>query len=171
MKSVFFVILLFTIVCVQAQNNSNLQQMRIPVKDTLVLDSISIAPVRFSLKTLDNKEVDSSFYDIDFASARLVLKPKFLLKHDSLQVTFMRYPKFLTASRQLLNPDEVIVPDRVGTTENMVDLQLQKPEAKLKQPFKGLHTSGNISRGLVVGNNQNAVVQSELDLQNFRSIK
>lgn len=165
MKSAFFVILLFTIVCVQAQNNSNLQQMRIPAKDTLVLDSISIAPVGFSLKTLDNKEVDSSFYHVDFASARLILKSEFLQKQDSLQVTFMRYPKFLTASRQLLDPDEVIVPDRVGTTENMVDLQLQKPEAKLKQPFKGLHTSGNISRGLVVGNNQNAVVQSELDLQ------
>src|SRR5699024_11106625 len=32
-------------------------------------------------------------------------------------------------------------------------------------PFSGLETSGSLSRGIRVGNNQNAVLNSELDLQ------
>lgn len=165
MKGAFFVIFLLSLFCAQAQDYTNLKQMRIPAQDTLALAAKSIAPVQFSLKTLDGEEVDTSFYHIDFEESRLILKPEFYQNHDSLQVSFMRYPEFLSASSQLLDPEKVIVPNTVGTKENMVDLQLQKPEAQLKQPFRGLHTSGNISRGLVVGNNQNAVVQSELDLQ------
>ena len=33
------------------------------------------------------------------------------------------------------------------------------------KPFDGLNTSGNITRGLTVGNNQNGVTNSTLDLQ------
>ena len=33
--------------------------------------------------------------------------------------------------------------------------------------FEGLNTNGSISRGITLGNNQNAVLNSELDLQIF----
>ena len=41
----------------------------------------------------------------------------------------------------------------------------QSSNESLFTPFNGLNTSGSISRGITIGNNQNAVVDSQLDLQ------
>src|SRR5690606_1027123 len=114
----------------------------------------------FSIKDNNKVLIDSSFYTINFPKAFLILKKP--LETDSITIDYLRFPDFLTKTYKQL--DENII---VENTENQQKLyQLSQPnDTKNFIPFDGLTTSGSISRGVTIGNNQNSVLRSELDLQ------
>ncbi len=60
--------------------------------------------------------------------------------------------------------DESIIVESTGNMQQFYKLS-QSNREDLFIPFEGLTTSGSISRGVTVGNNQNSVLNSELDLQ------
>src|SRR5690606_24035355 len=123
-------------------------------------DNVSINPNSFSVKDKNNVPVDSSFYTINFPKAILILTQP--LETDSISIDYLRFPDFLTKTYKQL--DENII---VENNENQQKLyKLSQPnETKHFIPFDGLTTSGSMSRGVTVGNNQNSVLRSELDLQ------
>ena len=82
---------------------------------------------------------------------------------DSIKVTYLSYPRFLTKTYQEL--DERIIVNSTGNLEKLYQLS-QRSSKRTVVPFDGLVSSGSISRGVTVGNNQNSVLNSELDLQN-----
>ena len=130
------------------------------VKDTVTIDSVSINPHYFSVKTKNNVLLDSTFYSVDFPKAVLIFnKP---VETDSIIIDYLKFPDFLTKTYKQL--DENVI---VESNSNMDKLyQLSQPNtSKNFVPFDGLTTSGSISRGVTVGNNQNSVLRSELDLQ------
>ena len=143
------------------EDSSNYRKKRMAVKDSILIDSVSINPSKFVIKTKDNTILDSTVYTIDFAKALLRFKQPTNL--DTIQIEYLRYPNFLTKVYKQLD-DKVIV-DR--SAEGLQ--QLYKLENTNKRdaftPFDGLTTSGSISRGVTIGNNQNSVLNSELDLQ------
>ncbi|MFG6686884.1 hypothetical protein ACGK9U_09905 [Mariniflexile sp. HNIBRBA6329] len=139
---------------------SNYRTKKVAVNDSIVIDSVSINSNYFSIKTKYNAVVDSSFYRVDFKKAFLIFVQP--VETDSIIINYLKYPEFLTKTYQQLD-DKIIVEN----TDNLQKLyQLSQPnESKNYIPFDGLTTSGSISRGVTVGNNQNSVLNSELDLQ------
>ncbi len=139
---------------------SNYKTIKVVVKDTIRIDSVSINSRAFSVKRKDNTIIDSTFYSIDFAKAILTFKKP--LETDSIRIDYLKFPDFLTKTYKQL--DESII---VSNTSNLDKLyKLSQPNTtKNFIPFDGLTTSGSISRGVTIGNNQNSVLNSELDLK------
>ena len=140
--------------------DSNFRSKKVATRDSILIDSVSINPSFFSIKTKDSSYIDESHYQVDFAKALLTLKKK--VDTDTIIISYLKYPEFLTKTYKQL--DENII---VESNENLNRLyKLQQPSKKeVFTPFDGLSTSGSISRGIVIGNNQNSVLNSELDLQ------
>src|SRR5690554_2438161 len=60
--------------------------------------------------------------------------------------------------------DSKMIVENTGGIDKLYSLD-QSTNKNIFTPFDGLNTAGSISRGITIGNNQNAVVNSELDLQ------
>ena len=147
--------------CALAQDeNSNYKSKKVAVSDTILVDSVSINSSFFSIKTKDSLFLDDSYYDIDYAKSILTLKKP--LETDSIIVNYLAYPEFLTRTYRQIDDDVILA----NTTNQQKLYKLSQPSEKSNfTPFDGLTTSGSISRGIVIGNNQNSVLNSELDLQ------
>lgn len=147
-----------------AQDLSNWtgRAIKVKVTDTITFDSISVNPNHFSLWTMDETRIDSSQYQGLFNQAKLVVAPKLISANDSLIVRYLRYPDYLTKSYSALNP-KLILPaqNQMGKIYRLEENNFSQQQ----NPFSGLNAQGSIVRGLTVGNNQNAVVNSQLDLQ------
>lgn len=139
---------------------SNYKTKTFAVKDSILIEKVSINSSWFSIKKKDNTKIDSSFYSIDFSKALLTFKKP--INSDSIVINYLKFPDFLTKTYKQL--DESII---VENTNNIQKLyKLSQPNSNENfVPFNGLTTSGSISRGVTVGNNQNSILNSELDLQ------
>jgi hypothetical protein len=142
------------------EGDSNYRKKRVAFKDSIRVDSVSINPSKFNVKTKEGKLIDSSLYTIDFKKA--VLKFKQDIDLDTIQIEYLRYPKFFTKVYKQL--DNNVIVDRSNGTQALYKLENSNNRNTFK-PFDGLTTSGSISRGVTIGNNQNSVLNSELDLQ------
>ena len=125
-------------------------------KDTIVIEKVSISPSFFKLQNTEGKEIDTSFYKIDFKKGKLLFKNGFT-SQDSLTIRYFKYPENLTKTYSIYDQDRVVANDG----------NLYKVNRSIKKfvPFDGLNTSGSITRGVTIGNNQNSTVNSSLDLQ------
>jgi hypothetical protein len=142
--------------------SGNFRSVNLAVKDTIVLDSVSINPVRFEILDKNNVVVDTSAYSVNFEKGYVVLSKELINAQDSIQINYVKYPSFLTKKYSLLDPN--IITQSTGAMDRLYSLQQSTRETTFT-PFDGLNTNGSISRGITIGNNQNAVVTSELDLQ------
>ena len=154
--------LLFTISFygVSQEQNSNYKSIKVAVKDAIQIDSVSINPNSFSIRRKDQSLIDSSFYHIDFSKALLTFKKP--VESDSIIINYLKFPEFLTKTYKQL--DESIIVSNNSNKQTLYKLS-QPNTNNVFKPFDGLTTSGSISRGVTVGNNQNSVLNSELDLQ------
>jgi hypothetical protein len=132
------------------------------VADTIQLDSVSINPLKFQILDKRGNEIDPSRYSANFKRGYVILSEELQIDVDTVFVTYTKYPSFLTKDYFLLDPS--IIVDSKGDIEKLYALQESSGKKKFT-PFEGLNTVGSISRGVTVGTNQNAVVNSELDLQ------
>ena len=126
--------------------------------DTIQIEKVSISPSFFKIIDPSGNVIDSSFYKIDYKKGKLIFKKK-LVSQDSLTVRYFKYPDYLTKTYSIYDQERVVA--------NEVSGNLYKVNRSIKKfmPFDGLNTSGSITRGVTIGNNQNASVSSNLDLQ------
>ena len=155
------VLLLFS--KLQAQERESLYKItKIKVsRDTISLEKESLNSNFFKLIDANEKKIEPDFYTVDFEKGTLLLKDKFPFSLDSIEVHYLKYPRVLTK--------EYLIYDRSKIVSNEVTLEnlykIEEPTKNKNIPFEGLDTSGSITRGISVGNNQNTVLNSNLDLQ------
>jgi hypothetical protein len=158
LKKLFLLTVLLGFSRLSAQEIKSLyQNKKVAVSnDTIAIEKVSISPSFFKLQTSEGTEIDTSFYKIDFKTGKLVFKNGFT-SQDSLTVRYFQYPEQLTKTYSIYDQDRVVANDG----------GLYKVSRSVKKfvPFEGLNTSGSITRGVTIGNNQNASVTSNLDLQ------
>lgn len=159
MKKIFYCFLFIGCFQLSAQEiNSLYKTKKIAIsRDTIEVEKVALNPNFFTIETAKGITIDSTFYKIDFQSGKLVFKNNSLLS-DTIVIKYLKYPDFLTKTYSIYGDDR-IVPNEDGN--------LYKVNREIKKfiPFDGLNTSGSITRGVTVGNNQNTTVSSNLDLQ------
>lgn len=135
---------------------SNLRIKTVAIQgDSIRLDTLSIIPNTFTLN-----EVDSTAYRLDFVNA--VLYWKQLPFRDSISMVYRVFPVRLNAVTQRLSFDSIarnlyLKPFEFGreATENTKGLF----------DFGNIQYNGSFGRSLSFGNNQDAVVNSNFQLQ------
>ncbi|WP_162127013.1 hypothetical protein [Flavobacterium phycosphaerae] len=159
LKKLFLLLVFIGFSRLSAQEIKSLYQTKkvAVTADTISLEKVSISPSFFKLQKEDGTVIDSTFYKIDFKTGKLLFKNGFT-SQDSITVRYFNYPEHLTRTYSIYDQDKV-VPNEAGN--------LYKVNRSVKKfiPFDGLNTSGSITRGVTIGNNQNASVTSNLDLQ------
>jgi hypothetical protein len=130
-------------------------------KDSIQIENDYLNSAYFKLLDSNLKPIDSSFYKINFERGLLLLKENFPFTSDSITVNYLKFPSFLTQEYQIYDAKRLVSTDVSG--EKLY--KIENNAFKKNIPFDGLITSGSITRGVTVGNNQNSVLNSNLDLQ------
>jgi hypothetical protein len=161
----FIAILLFSF-SASAQLRSSLRMKYIPLQsDTVKLDTLSVAPNGFSLKTAKGTVLDTSYYEMDYLRARLIWKQKrsAFSPSDSILATYRVFPMLF--SEPVRHKDQAMIGmDASG----LVNAYLYTPAPKSSFDLlkaEGLSKSGGIARGITFGNNQDVFVNSSFNLQ------
>ena len=161
MKYFFIILFLFSISRSSSQESSSLYRLKtVTVTDNIQLDSVSINPSSFFITNLKNERISAALYSVDFQKATLSFTQN--TTQDSIRVHYLTYPKFITKTYQEI--EESVIVNRTGNLQKLYRLS-EPSETPAISPFDGLISSGSISRGVTIGNNQNSVLNSELDLQ------
>ncbi|WP_034060242.1 hypothetical protein [Lacinutrix jangbogonensis] len=153
-------IFFFGIVAFSQERNNNFKQKTVAITETIAIDSVSINPNNFSIKLKDSTLIDSTHYSVDFSKAILTFNRS--IAADSIIINYLKYPEYITKTYQQFS-DAIIVKN--SDKANKLYQIKQNNTNNEFTPFDGLTTSGSISRGVSIGNNQNSVLNSELDLQ------
>lgn len=144
-----------------AQETNSLYKSKKIITDSLTttvyLDSVALNNTYFKIVTNQGIELDPTNYTVDYNKATLTFTQPL---QDTLNVSFLNYPDFLTRTYALYDTKR-IVPNKEGA----YIFSVPEKQATTFTPFEGLNTNGSISRGITVGNNQNLVTNSNLDLQ------
>ncbi len=161
MKKVLLIsVILFGIYSQAQTDTNNFRSKKITVaKDSVLIDSVSINPFIFRVFTENKTLIDTTQYQIDFSTSMLIIDKN---KYPIIEVEYYAYPEFLTKTYYKFDK-KLIVP--IATPDAALYSFSSNKSNRFFKPFDGLNTSGSISRGLTVGSNQDAVVNSSLDLQ------
>lgn len=159
-KKVFISLLIMCFSGLHAQEIQSLYKTKkmLPSRDTIFIDSVSINPSFFKILDKNNQIIDTSFYKINFQKSALVFNSNYGSR-DTLTIRYFELPKFLTQEYSIYDKKRVV------SNEKGALFVVEQENKNTFIPFDGLSTSGSITRGITVGNNQNAVVNSNLDLQ------
>ncbi len=155
--------ILFGLTIYGQKKSKNVRAKIITVEsDTIQIDTLSISSFYFKVYNPQNEEVDLKFYKVDFSRSELIFNKNSDFIGKEVKVEYLNLPDFLTRNYAVFDK-ELIVPKI--TDESRLYSYQSKNTNKSTKPFDGLYTSGSLSRGVTMGNNQDAVVNSNFNLQ------
>ena len=158
-KIVFFILFFISFLAYSQTGSSDFKSKNFKlVKDSIQIDSENINSQLFKVFDASKKLIPSTEYQVNFIKAILIIDSK---KYPTITVEYFRFPKFVTKTYQKY--DKSIIVPNTNNTQKLYSLTTNKVQQKTTL-FNDLETSGNITRELTIGNNQNSVVNSSLDL-------
>lgn len=163
LKKVLFWIVLLCFSALQAQETDlgySIKKIAFTT-DTIHLENVSINSSFFKVLDPKNQVIDSTSYEVNFPKGILLFKNKSLFSSDSLTVHYLKLPDILTKEYTVYDSSKII--DNDATNQKLY--RIDNPLTPKSVPFDGLVTVGSLSRSVTVGNNQNAVVNSNLDFK------
>lgn len=128
--------------------------------DTLVLDTLSIIAESFVLTNLNGDTISADDYTLIDVESKLIASPK--LYGQQVTLFYQVFP--LNFSQEYKHKDIGLLQDRIIETPRFYDAERESSSEDFV-PFDGLSKSGSISRAISVGNNQDVVLNSNLNLQ------
>lgn len=163
LKKLLFWIVISCISGLHAQEINSLYKIKkiLPSRDTIYIEKESLNSSFFKLLDANGKPIDSTLYQINFKKGTLLLKENTAFDLDSLTIQYLKFPEILTQEYRIYDPSKVV--SNEAGQGNLYAIETKN--LKKNVPFDGLNTSGSITRGITIGNNQNAVLNSNLDLQ------
>jgi len=157
-------LILFSQAVTLAQDLDNIRTTTIStVPDTVVYDTL--ATVEGSMRITDStgQAIDDTAYTLIAWHSRLILSPSLGRNHRRLWLKYRVFPPSLTQRRfhkDIRKTQQI--PEQVFTWQK---LSRNKGPSGRGFPSAGIIQSGSISRAITLGNNQDAVVNSGLDVQ------
>ena len=130
-------------------------------KDTIQLDSSTISPQSVQI-TINGKNVDKNKVYIDYVNARIVVPDSLKKGNVKITVSHQAFPIDFTKPYYHKSTD-LIQKKSLAITNPFAYI----PNNNVDAPWEinGLQKQGSLSRGVLVGNNQNLSVNSSLNLQ------
>lgn len=158
-RLIFFIFL--DLICLQAasQELSNLRSKLLLVEqDTTQIDTLSIIPGSFKVLSINDENIDPSWYELDYFHAKFIRHSEKL--PGSVKLTYRVFP-FDFSKKYYINKK---------TEDKDEPVTIYTPSAKKSGDidlfgYSQLTKNGNISRGITFGNNQDLALNSSLDLQ------
>jgi hypothetical protein len=140
----------------QLNRSSNLKRKKIPASGIVKLDSLSIVP-----QTLLVSGFDTAYYSLDIVESVLTWKKN--TATDSVYVLFRTFPFRLNAETFRYDYDSI----RKSTVFTPYIVKPSNPKTIYPGVFDlgGVNYNGSFGRSLSFGNNQDAVFNSQLNLQ------
>ncbi|MDD2674712.1 MAG: hypothetical protein PHF81_07505 [Flavobacterium sp.] len=163
LKKLLFWILICCFSGLHAQQINSLYKTKktLPSRDTIYIEKESLNSSFFKLLNINGKQIDSTLFAINFEKGTLILKESSGFNSDSLTIEYLKFPEILTKEYRIYDASKV-VSNEVGQGDLYA---IENKNTNKNVPFDGLNTSGSITRGVTIGNNQNAILNSNLDLQ------
>lgn len=145
-----------------AQNSSNIRTKEINIKkDSIQLDSLLILPATLKL-WVDGELIDSSFYKLNIAKGIFIPETKLKTKGARAKITYRVYNYKLNQEFYKHQLSEINQPDVLRSKRYSV----KQNNHTLGNNFSSLlNKQGSYTRGLSMGNNQDVVSNSNLNLQ------
>ncbi len=143
----------------QFSSISNFRKKKIPTTANHKMDSLSIVP-----QSVFVSNIDTSFFSVDYINAKIIWKKKMLL--DSVEINYRVFPYSFNKSYKRFNYDSIknnfiaAQPFIFNNNQN----SFNDNNASFIN-FGKINYSGSLGRNLSFGNNQDAVFNSQLNLQ------
>ena len=161
-------ILVLTVFCLSAWLHGQTGPDKIKTKvleihsDTTRIDSLSLNPYFFKVVQENGQEIDTMHFQVDFSKALFIRRGTFIQNGAVIEVRYAALPDFMTRSYRAFDPS-LIVPRATGDAR-LYSSASERMSSK-QRPFDGISTRGSLSRGVTIGTNQDAVVNSNFNLQ------
>jgi len=160
-KHLFIIIIITCSFVAKSQNLNNLRTLIINISaDTIQLDSLSIVPGSEILLGKEAFIIPDSLYHINYSTSLLITSRFLRHNYPTIQISYRVLPNEFSSSLYSRKKENTVftgpVLFKASTYQNTTNNFFADNE---------LNKRGSIARGITIGNNQDAVINSNLNLQ------
>ena len=162
-KLIAIIVIVFTFqLIVNGQYYSNQRVKTIAFSENIELDTLSIVPNSLKIKLNNIEVLHDSLYAVDYMKSKIYFTSRTYNYPKLFRIIYRVFPVNFSA---VYPKTESKLFSKTDSNNNKPKSMVQTSHFSKPKEKNTLIVNGNISRGISVGNNQNMVVNSNLNLQ------